>query len=93
MPVIHMIEKGCGGEGAPAWGSPCVELQELKEEEEGVFSFFPVYLMAEEGGLSVQRLRISQGFVWGAVEGGPHLADLPFYRQGVQRGSLSRPTF
>lgn len=65
--VIHMIEKGCGGEGAPAWGSPCVQLQELKEEDEGVFSFFPV---AEEGGLSVQRLCISQGFVWGAVEGG-----------------------
>lgn len=80
MSVIHMIEKGCGGEGAQAWGSPCVEFQELKEEAEGVFSFFLVYLMAEEGGLSVQRLHISQGFVWGAVEG-PHLAELLSYRE------------
>lgn len=88
--MIHEIEKGCGGEGAQAWGSPRVEFQETKEEEEGVFSFFLVYLMAEKGGLSVQRLHISQGFVWGAV-GGAHLAELPSYRQGVQRGSRSRP--
>lgn len=60
-----------------------MEFQELGEEKEGVFSFFPVYLMAEEGGVSVQRLLISQGFIWGAVEGAtPGRAF--FYRQGVQ---------
>lgn len=55
--------------GGEAWGSPCVECQKLQEGKEGVFSFFPVYLMADGGGVSVQRLLISQGFVWGAVEG------------------------
>lgn len=67
-----MIEKGCGGEGAQAWGSPCVEFQELKEEEEGVFSFFLVYLMAEEGGLSLQRFVSARdlfGVPWRATPG------------------------
>lgn len=70
--MIHLIEKGCGGEGAQAWGNPCMEFQELKEEEEGVFSFFPVYLMAEEEGLSVQRLRISARDLFGVQWKGAH---------------------
>lgn len=79
--------------GGSGLGQPCMEFQELKEEEEGALSFFLVYLMAEEAGLSVQRLPISQGFVWGAVEGAHTWQSCLPYRQGVQRGSLSRSTF
>lgn len=55
------------GRGLRPGAAPC-KFRSWRRRKKG-FSFFPVYLMAEEGGVSLQSLLISQGFVWGAVEG------------------------
>lgn len=53
-----------------------MEFQELGEEEEGVFSFFPVYLMAQEGGFLFKD-SLSVRDLFGVQWRGPHLVEPP----------------